>query len=236
MKNTNYFAHDHNSRGDEKILNLRLKHGWRGFGVYWAIVEKLYESTEGSLENNPAVIAFDLKEEENFIASVINEFGLFELNKTTFSHKRVREHNEYRAKQAESGRKGALSKHYGSAMTPPQQPHGHKGKERKERKEIKESKVKVKERYNFIPPTLDEVSEYCKDRRNDVNAQRFHDFYSAKDWMIGKNKMKDWQAAIRTWERRTGLIEQKEAEYKTDPEEQEKVRVLIHETAKNIGR
>jgi len=52
----------------------------------------------------------------------------------------------------------------------------------------------------FVPPTVDQVREYCKERRNAVDAQRFVDFYEAKGWMVGKNKMKSWQAAVRTWE------------------------------------
>lgn len=54
----------------------------------------------------------------------------------------------------------------------------------------------------FSPPSLAEIEEYCRERGNTVDAQNFFDFYSSKNWMIGKNKMKDWQAAIRTWERR----------------------------------
>lgn len=53
----------------------------------------------------------------------------------------------------------------------------------------------------FIPPTLEEVTAYCRERNNNVDAQRWYDFYSAKGWMIGKNKMKDWKAAVRTWEK-----------------------------------
>lgn len=53
----------------------------------------------------------------------------------------------------------------------------------------------------FIPPTLENVLEYCKERKNNVDAERFVNFYSSKGWMIGKNKMKDWKAAVRTWEK-----------------------------------
>ena len=53
----------------------------------------------------------------------------------------------------------------------------------------------------FIPPTLEEVTDYCKERKNRVDAGRFVDFYTAKGWMVGKNKMKDWKSAVRTWER-----------------------------------
>ena len=52
-----------------------------------------------------------------------------------------------------------------------------------------------------IPPTLEAVREYCKERRNSVDPEKFYDFYASKGWMVGKNKMKDWKAAVRTWER-----------------------------------
>ena len=58
-----------------------------------------------------------------------------------------------------------------------------------------------KENKKFIPPTIDEVSAYCKERKNGIDAQSFINFYQSKGWMIGKNKMKDWRAAVRTWER-----------------------------------
>ena len=53
----------------------------------------------------------------------------------------------------------------------------------------------------FIPPTVEEVAAYCKERNNRVDAGRFVDFYTTKGWMVGKNKMKDWKSAVRTWER-----------------------------------
>ena len=56
---------------------------------------------------------------------------------------------------------------------------------------------------SFIPPTVEEIREYCADRKNGIDAQTFMDFYASKGWMIGKNKMKDWKAAIRTWEIRS---------------------------------
>lgn len=54
----------------------------------------------------------------------------------------------------------------------------------------------------FTPPSIEEVSSYCLERNNGVDPQRFIDFYASKGWMVGKNKMKDWKACIRTWERR----------------------------------
>lgn len=54
----------------------------------------------------------------------------------------------------------------------------------------------------FTPPTVEEVRAYCQERHNDVNPEKWWDFYQSKNWMIGNNKMKDWKAAVRTWEQR----------------------------------
>ena len=48
----------------------------------------------------------------------------------------------------------------------------------------------------------EEVQEYCRERKNNVDAEQFIAFYEAKGWLIGKNKMKDWKACVRTWEKR----------------------------------
>lgn len=59
----------------------------------------------------------------------------------------------------------------------------------------------IKNKNIFIKPTLEEVEKYCFERNNDIDPQSFIDFYESKGWLIGKTKMKDWKAAIRTWER-----------------------------------
>lgn len=57
-------------------------------------------------------------------------------------------------------------------------------------------------RKRFVPPTIDEVSEYVKEKGYTVNAQTFVDYNESKGWMVGKSKMKDWKAAVRTWQNR----------------------------------
>lgn len=52
----------------------------------------------------------------------------------------------------------------------------------------------------FSPPSVDEVRAYCQERQNCVDPQRFVDFYTSNGWKVGKNSMKDWKAAVRTWE------------------------------------
>ena len=56
-------------------------------------------------------------------------------------------------------------------------------------------------RPRFTPPTIADVSQYCIQRGNTVDAQRWFDYYTSNGWMVGKNHMKDWKAAVRTWER-----------------------------------
>ena len=76
-------------------------------------------------------------------------------------------------------------------------------KEKNIKKEIDNVEVKTSTHsQKFIAPTLEEVREYCNERNNNVDPQAFIDFYESKGWMIGKNKMKNWKAAVRTWERK----------------------------------
>ena len=61
--------------------------------------------------------------------------------------------------------------------------------------------ISAPQKGRFIPPTVGEVKTYCKERGNGVNAEKFVDFYESKGWYVGKNKMRDWKAAVRNWER-----------------------------------
>ena len=70
---------------------------------------------------------------------------------------------------------------------------------------LKQNETKEKDanasKKKFAPPTLEEVEAYCKERGNTVDAAQFIDFYASKGWLVGKVVMKDWKAAVRTWER-----------------------------------
>lgn len=65
----------------------------------------------------------------------------------------------------------------------------------------KRESVRGEKADRFVPPDVNQVQEYCDSRNNGIDAQTFVDFYTSKGWMVGKNKMKDWKAAVRTWER-----------------------------------
>lgn len=59
-----------------------------------------------------------------------------------------------------------------------------------------------KEKKKFQKPTIDEIKKYCFERKNNINAEQFIDYYESNGWKVGKNAMKDWKACIRTWEQR----------------------------------
>ena len=68
--------------------------------------------------------------------------------------------------------------------------------------ETKREKQAKEKRKRFSAPSVDEVRDYCRERGNSIDAETFVDFYSSKGWKVGNSPMKDWQSAIRTWEKR----------------------------------
>ena len=75
------------------------------------------------------------------------------------------------------------------------------GKESIEIEEEQKNELKKSTASRFTPPTLEEVQTYCFERGNNVDAERFIDYYTANGWKVGRNSMKDWKAAVRTWEK-----------------------------------
>ena len=71
----------------------------------------------------------------------------------------------------------------------------------KEKENIKERTTNVVPKKSFSKPTPEEVDAYCRERRNGIDGEAFVDHYESNGWMIGKTPMKDWKAAVRTWER-----------------------------------
>ena len=120
------------------------------------------------------------------------------------------------AARSEAGRRGAEARWNGNCHLPDSKnskshlPYGKNGQDKEEDKE----EDKEKEKHNkpltrFVPPTAEEVKAYCLERQNGIDANTFVNFYAAKGWMIGKNRMKDWKAAVRTWERNSNQTQTK---------------------------
>lgn len=107
-----YFSHDSNARNDDKIIALRMKYGWEGYGIYWAIVEKLRDSSNYTCVKDYNLIAFDLRSDAAKIKSIIEDFGLFaftEDGKCIYSEslmRRMEIKNDQSKKLSEAGKKG----------------------------------------------------------------------------------------------------------------------------------
>ena len=86
-------------------------------------------------------------------------------------------------------------------QTPPKEKEKEKAKEKEKTKE-KENGDSADKPRRFTKPTVEDIRDYCRERRNAIDPQRFYDFYEAKGWRVGNQPMKDWQAAVRTWEGR----------------------------------
>lgn len=125
-------------------------------------------------------------------------------------------------KRAENGRKGGRPKKATESEEKQKKANESKRKQTKDNKDKDKDKDKDKENNiiplspngdippkggrppekRFVKPTVDEVRAYCAERGNRVDAQAFVDFYEAKGWKVGSSPMKDWKAAVRTWEQR----------------------------------
>lgn len=76
-----------------------------------------------------------------------------------------------------------------------------KEKEKDKDKDKENNIISIEEKTKFKKPTIEEIKNYCIERKNNVDPQYFFDYYEGCNWMRGKTKIKDWQACIRTWER-----------------------------------
>lgn len=104
---TPYFSHDVNAQRDDKIVRLLQTLGWKGYGVYWALIERLHEQKDCALEYNTKGLAWSLHLPEKFLIRVITEFGLFTLSDDgqsfwSNSARRRRAYRSHKTKDEES--------------------------------------------------------------------------------------------------------------------------------------
>ena len=106
-KDVFYFSHDYNARNDIKIRKLLMKHGMVGYGVYWAIVEDLYNNSN-ELPEEYDIISDSLRVEESLVKSVINDFGLFIVNNGFFGSVSISERLNKMYEKSNKTRKSAI--------------------------------------------------------------------------------------------------------------------------------
>ena len=108
-KDTYYFSHDYNCRNDEKIKRLLRKHGMSGYGIFWSIVEDLYNNSNQLMLDYEG-IAYDLRSDIDTIKSIINDFDLFMIEDNMFGSKSIENRIQERSEKSSKARTSALSK------------------------------------------------------------------------------------------------------------------------------
>lgn len=208
-----YFSHDYNARNDLNMKKLFMGEGLAGIGLYWCIVEMLYEKG-GYIElDYIPIIAFDLRTTEEVVHHVIENYGLFNSNETHFYSSGVLNRLNLRAEKSEKARKSIEARWKKSKsnngddtneIRPYNESNTIKEKKRKEESKVnKKESEKKKAASRFIPPTLEEVQAYCKERKNNIDAEHFIAFYTANGWKQSNgNPIKDWKSCVITWEKR----------------------------------
>lgn len=205
-----YFSHDADAMNDPKCMLLISQMGMEGYGAFWALVELLRVQPEYkmSLDLIPA-IALRLQMSEAKLKTVISAYGLFCVTDDCFFfsqslRNRMQLMMDKKQQQILAGIKSGQVRKMKALAAKIERPSNDLQTTLEQRKEKKGNikKKEYKEKASaFVPPQLSEIEDYCKDRGNSVDASRFYDWYTANGWMVGKNKMKDWKAAVRTWEK-----------------------------------
>lgn len=203
---TSYFAHDSNAKDDPKCVLLIEQLGMEGYGIYWMLIETLREQPNYRYPLNliPA-LARRYNTTAEKVKAVVCSYELFQIENDEFffSHSLIERMKPLEAKRltaSKAGKASAEKRRINACSTDVQQTFNEcstsKVKENKRKKEnIKEKATR------FSPPTTEEVKAYCQERKNNIIPEKFIDHYTSNGWMVGKNKMKDWKASVRTWER-----------------------------------
>ena len=203
MRDTFYFSHDYNARTDSKIKRLIAKHGMTGYGIYWAIVEDLYQNAN-ALPTDYESIAFDLRAEQKTIKSIINDFELFQVEGKLFGstsvQRRLKERDEKSTKARDSAR--VRWERNTDAMRTHSDGNANKGKESKGN----ESKVNKKVVSIPPPPIFSDVLAYFKDNGySEQAAKKAFDYYQTSvtdtkpHWSDGKgNPIKNWKMKMQS--------------------------------------
>ena len=199
-----YFSHDTKARSDSKLVSLAMRQGMEGLGVYWCIVEMLYENDGKIMRTECERIAYELRTHSDCINAVIYEHELFQWDEFYFWSNSVLNRLKTITEKSDKARQSA-TKRWENANAMRTQCDGNAIKE----KESKVNKINIGDelpteepqpkRSKFTPPTALEVKAYMQEQGMEDLSEKFVNFYEAKGWQIGKNKMKDWKAAVRTW-------------------------------------
>ncbi|MEE9451062.1 MAG: DUF4373 domain-containing protein [Ignavibacteriaceae bacterium] len=198
-KDAYYFSHDSNSRNDEKILSLRMKLGMEGYGIYWAIIEMLRDSTDYRMQLQCERIAFELHTDNETIKSVINDFNLFDNDTEYFWSESLLRRMEIREQKSNKARESAKVRwDKAKAMRTQSERNAKKGKE------IKEKEIKGNKKTENNIPDFEEFLIYAKTieiyhSSFDFQIKTKYDTWVDDKWKTGVGKkIINWKNTLRS--------------------------------------
>jgi hypothetical protein len=200
-----WFKHDSNAHRDVKLRKLMMRFGLEGYGLYFYCLERITDKLSTTnltfrLEDDAEILAHDTGlhvDDVNGMMRFMVELELFEDSQGVITCLKLAK----RLDQSQAGNKtmrnmiAKVRENHDGIMTTSGQSHDSVMLEEKR----KEQKRSIK---RFTPPTVEEVDDYCKERNNGINGEKFVDYYAAQGWVLKNgNKMKDWKATVRNWEK-----------------------------------
>ena len=200
-KDTFYFSHDYNSRNDEKIKFLLRKHGFNGYGLFWAIIEDLYNNAN-ALRTDYEGIAYDFRVDVSLIESIIKDFDLFVFEADTFGSLSVQKRIDERDSKSVKARESA-HKRWTNANAMQSQCEGNaikesKGKEIKEKKVIKVKDLPILFRDSIYNDIIVFSASFLGTQYEGANFNFYYE--KVKNWSDSKNNKKvDWIATAKNW-------------------------------------
>jgi len=190
---------------DDKIKLLAFEDRWHFVAILCMKCDGLLDEPDSDIKDRRIAVNLGVQVRElgeirrrlvevGLIDETLNPLAWDELQfKSDSSAERVRAYRE-RVKQS------------CNVSVTPQDTDTDKDKDTDKGKPPEEEKPK-----HFTPPSLEEVQDYCLQRRNNINPEAFIAFYNSKDWMIGKGKMKCWKSCVVTWEKRDRSVAGKDS-------------------------
>lgn len=202
MKETFYFSHDYNVRSDDKIKRLIRKHGMVGYGLFWVIVEDLYNNCN-ALQTDYEGIAYDMRVDVEVVKSVINDFDLFVIEDGSFGSMSVQSRLDERANRSKKARESA-NKRWGkedSETKTHSEGNANAMQTHSEGNAIKERKGKeIKGKESKEIPLFEDFKKYALSKEPQVDLKALNLKYDAwieNGWKDGHdNVIKNWKVKL----------------------------------------
>lgn len=193
-KDTFYFSHDYNARADDKIKRLIRKHGIAGYGIFWTIIEDLYNNAN-ALQTDYEGIAYDLRVDCEMIKSIINDFDLFVIENGSFGSVSIEKRLDERNDKSEKARQSAF-KRWNKIKPDANVMRTHsEGNAIKERKVYKRKNNKIN-----IYPEFQDFKKYALEKNPSINLKSLELKYEAwkeNNWRDGNNKkITNWKTKL----------------------------------------